>query len=54
MVEKVGVIGRIENHGFFSGREVEVIPTVSCRNIICQKLKLKGKIATNRGVFKNK
>lgn len=52
MVEKVGVIGRIENHVFFSGREDEVIPTVSCRNIIYQKLKLKGKIATNRGVFK--
>lgn len=47
----MGVIGRIENHVFFSGREDEVIPIVSCRSIICQKLKLKGKITTNRGVF---
>lgn len=47
----MGVTGRTENHVFLWDK-VEVILTVLHRNLICQKLKLKSKIAFNWVVLK--
>lgn len=47
----MGVTGRTENHVFLWDKD-EVILTVLHRNLICQKLKLKSKIAFNWVVLK--